>query len=85
MERQIYRDQRQRGKIFRPQVSAMTDTMLIQSQETLSGHPCGCKVPKLWAVLECFPGPQAGSWKGSGAAGIELVPIRDPRSARQGS
>ena len=34
------------------------------------GLPRGCRVLKLWAVLDCFPGPQAGSWKGSRAAGI---------------
>ena len=35
-----------------------------------SRSPTRCRVPKLWAVLNCSPGPQAGSWKGSGAAGI---------------
>ena len=29
----------------------------------------GCSFPELWAVLCCFPRPQARSWKGSGAAG----------------
>ena len=44
--------------------------MPVRSQEPLPGLPRGCRVPKLWAVLDCFPGPQAGSWKGSGAARI---------------
>ena len=44
--------------------------MPIRSQEPLSGLQSGCRVQKLWAALYCFPGPQAGSWKGSGAAGI---------------
>ena len=28
------------------------------------------RVPKLWAILNCFPRPQAGKWLGSWAAGI---------------
>ena len=38
-------------------------------QELLPGLPHGCRVPRVWAVLHCFPRPQAGSWVGSGAAG----------------
>ena len=38
----------------------------------------GCRIPKLWAVLHCFPGPQAGSWKGSRAARIEPAAIGIP-------
>ena len=74
LERRIYREERQRGRSsfrwFTPQVSATADAMPTQSQEPLLGLPRGCRVPKLWAILNCFPGPQAGSWKGSGAAGI---------------
>ena len=44
--------------------------MPIRSQEPLLRLPRGCSFPKLWAVLACFPRPQAGSWKGSGAAAI---------------
>ena len=51
--------------------------MLCQSearmQELLPGLAHGeglCRVPKLWAVLNCSPRPQAWSWMGSGAAGI---------------
>ena len=83
-----YTEQRQRGRSsvrwFTPQVSAMADAMPIQSQEPLPGLPRGCRVPKLWAVLDCFPGPQTGSWKGSRAAGIEPAPIWDPGRARRG-
>ena len=42
----------------------------ILCQEPLPGLPRGCRVPKQWVVLYCFPRPQAGSWKGSGAARI---------------
>ena len=74
LERRIYREERQRGRSsvrwFTPQVSATSNAMPIWSQEPLLGLPCGCRVPKLWAVLCCFPRPQAGSWKGSGASGI---------------
>ena len=74
-------------KIFHPmipQVSATANAMLIRSQEPLLNLPHGCRVPKPWADLYCFPGPQAGSWKGSGAAGVEPAPIWDPGCARQG-
>ena len=88
LERRIYREERQRGRssvrCITPQVSATADAMPIRSQEPLPGLPHGCRVPKLWAVLDCFPGPQAGSWKGSGAAGIEPAPIWDPGRARRG-
>ena len=69
---------RQRGeterKILHPmihsQVRATADAMPIRSQEPLLGLPHGRGVPKPWAVLHCFPRPQAGSWMGSRAAGI---------------
>ena len=48
----------------------LCNAMPIRSQEPPLGLPRGCRVPKLWAVLNCFPGPQAGSGKGSGTAGI---------------
>ena len=62
-------------KIFRPMIHSPSepngaDTMPIRSQELLPGLPRGCRFPKFWAVLDCFPRPQAGSWKGSRAAGI---------------
>ena len=89
LERRIYTEERQRGRSsvrwFTPQVSTMADTMLIRSQEPLPGLPRGCRVPKLWAILNCFPGPQAVSWKGSWAATIELAPIWDLGRARRGS
>ena len=31
--------------------------------------PRRCRVPRLWAILECFLQPQAGSWMGRRAAG----------------
>ena len=40
------------------------------SQEPLPGLPRGCRNPRLWAVLKCFPRSQAGSWMGSGTARI---------------
>ena len=46
------------------------------SQDLLPGLPHGCRVPRLWAVLDCFPRPQAGSWMGSGTikrAGIKEI------------
>ena len=46
--------------------------MPIRSQEPLPGLPRGCRFPKPWAVLGCFPRPQAGSWKGSRAAGAHM-------------
>ena len=30
------------------------------------GASSGSPTRVLWAVLDCFPGPQAGSWMGSG-------------------
>ena len=41
-----------------------------RSQELLLGLPHGCRDPKPWAILYCFNRLQAGSWMGSGAAGI---------------
>ena len=41
-----------------------------RSLESLSCLPRRCRVPKLWAVLNCFPRPQAGSWMERGAARI---------------
>ena len=39
-----------------------------RSQEP-PGLPRGCRVPRLWAVLHCFPGHRQGAgWEG-GAAG----------------
>ena len=64
--------------------SERSGPILCQSEarSLFPGLPHGLRVPKLWAVLDCFPGPQAGSWKGSGAAGIEPAPIWDPGCAR---
>ena len=64
-------------KIFHPMIHSPSepqrvDTMPIRSQEPLPGLPRGCRVPKLWAVLDCFPRPLAGSWKGSEAAGAHM-------------
>ena len=49
-----------------------------------SGSPSRVQGPKALGRPDCFPGPQAGSWKGSGAAGIEPAPIWDPGRARRG-
>ena len=79
--KQIYREkerQKERSSVcwFTLQVVTTAGTELTRSQELLPGLPRGRKVPKLWAVLDCFPRPQAGSWKGSGAAGIRTcVPM----------
>ena len=32
-----------------------------RSQELLPVLPCGCRVPRLWAILDYLPRPQAGS------------------------
>ena len=50
--------------------------MPVRSQEPLPGLPRGCRVPKLWAALDCFPRPQAGSWMGSGAVGIRTSVLK---------
>ena len=51
-----------------------------RNQEILPDLPCGCSVQRLWAILDCFPRPQIGSWMGSGAAdGHDLVSILDAR------
>ena len=34
------------------------------------GVPHWCRVPRIWAVLNCCPRPQAGSWMGSRTARI---------------
>ena len=52
---------------FTPQESATAE---VRIQELLPALPRGCRVPRLWAILKCFPSPQAGSWMGSGADGI---------------
>ena len=39
-----------------------------RSQELPPGLPRRCRVPRLRAVLDCFPPPQTGSWMGSVAA-----------------
>ena len=41
-----------------------------RSQELPPGLPRGCRVPRLQAILNCFPKPQAESWMESGAARI---------------
>ena len=33
----------------------------VRSPEPLAGLPHRSRVPRLWAVLDCFPGPQAES------------------------
>ena len=53
--------------------------MPVRSQEPLLGLPLGCRVPKPGAVLDCFPGPQAGSWMRSGAAGIGTSDLMESR------
>ena len=50
----------------------------IQSQELLLSLPCRCRVLRLWAILDCFPRPQGGSWTGSSWMGLDPVPIWDP-------
>ena len=90
LESQIYRKERQRERSsdrwFTPQVSTTGRCYAdpkpgASSVSPTPGLPPGCRFPKLWAVLDCFPGPQAGSWKGSGTAGIEPAPIWDPGRA----
>ena len=70
-------------------MSATADAMPTRSQEPFPGTPRGCRVSKLWAFLDCSPGPQAGSWKGSRAAGIlgvqgedlnHCAPVPDPKT-----
>ena len=75
LQRQIYREEeRQRGRSsvqwFTPQVTTMADAAPIQSQEFPLGLPHGCRVPRFWTILNCFPRPQAGSWMGNGVAKI---------------
>ena len=59
-------------KIFRPMFHSPNERngrcFAGPKKEPLLGLPRGCRVPKLWAVLDCFPGPQARRWKGGGAA-----------------
>ena len=71
-------------KIFRPMIHSPSERNGRYYADLKPGASSGSptRVPKLWA--DCFPGPQAGSWKGSGAAGIELAPIWDPGRARRG-
>ena len=45
-----------------PQGVVMITAELMQSQELLLGLPPGCRVPRLSAVLYCFPRTQARSW-----------------------
>ena len=40
-----------------------------RSQKLLPDLPHGYRVPWLWAVLHCFPRPQAGSWMENATAG----------------
>ena len=53
-----------------------------RSPEPLQDLPHRCRVPKLWAVLNCFPRPQAGSWMEVGRLGHKLVPIWDPGACK---
>ena len=72
-------------KILHPKIHSPSERnrpMLCRSeariQELLPGIPHGCRVPKLWAVLDCFPRPQAGSEWEAWLPGLEPVPIWDP-------
>ena len=69
----IQRGEETERKIFHPLVHSSSShngqcREPIRSQEPLPGLPRGCRVPKPWGVLDCFPRPQAGSWKGSGTS-----------------
>ena len=55
----------------------------IRSQEPLLGLPRGCRVPKLWAVLDCFPGHRQGAGWEAGPPGLEPAPTWDPGRARR--
>ena len=62
-------------KIFHPMIHSPSESngrcYTDPKPGASSGSPTrGCRIPKLWAVLDCFPRPQAGSWMGSGAAWI---------------
>ena len=46
------------------------------------GPPRGCRVPKPWAILNCLPRPQAGSWMGSGTAGIRTGALMGSRACK---
>ena len=81
---QIYREeekQRRRSSVwwFTPQVTTMTRPAPIWSQEpgALPGLPRRCKVPRLWAIPDCFPRPQAGSWMEVEQLGLELASVWD--------
>ena len=77
LERQIYRmEERQRGRssvrCFTAQGLQLPELCWskTRSPELLLGLPWWCKVPRLWAILNCFPRQQAGSWMISRATGF---------------
>ena len=58
-----------------------------RSPELLPGPPCGCRAPKLWAILILLS--QATSRELVGLElvlpGLELVPIWDPGTCKAGT
>ena len=50
----------------------------IRSQEpaALPGLPHRCRIPRLWAILDCIPRSQAG------LLGLEPMPIWDPGTCK---
>ena len=83
LESQVYREEeRQIGRSsvqwFTPQVSATSNAMPKPGSRNLfPGIPHGIRVPRFWAILDCFRMPQAGSWTGSTAAGIRTGALWD--------
>ena len=78
LKSQIYREkEKKRGRSSSPwftsHVTITASAVPIQSHRTGTslGLSCGCRVPRQWADYDWFPRPQAGSWMGSGATGLE--------------
>lgn len=69
--RQIYREkdmQRERFSVLwlEPNKSK------ARSQQIFPDLQGRCRVPRLWAVLDCLPKPQAGNWRRNGAASTQI-------------
>ncbi|XP_058529009.1 DNA-directed RNA polymerases I, II, and III subunit RPABC2 isoform X1 [Ochotona princeps] len=64
------------------QIAWLQRLVLCRSEARISdplpGLPCGCRVPRLWAILAYSLRPQAGSWMGSRATGIRISALMGP-------
>ena len=67
-----------RGETERNIVHSMIHSPSDHNSWCCADQKTRTRIPRPWAILECFPRPQAGIWMGSRAARIRMSTTCDP-------